>query len=258
MFKLGDLYMNGKTVGDIGEAKVLCEFIELGIQVYLPYGENSKVDIVANFNNKLNKIQVKTCSHTIDDGKYNVYLKNTSLRSDGNSVVSLPTKEDIDFFAIYCLEREKPILVPFELLENKKSITIHFDNQVFGSSLLEKNFYFDIVTNSNYVFDILKEQKKDEEQNKNYCVDCGTKITSNVSRCKKCAAIYRRKVSKTSINNRISREELKNKIRTQSFLSIAKEYKVSDNAVRRWCDYYNLPRKKSDISQYSEEDWSKI
>lgn len=56
----------------------------------------------------------------------------------------------------------------------------------------------------------------------------------------------------------ITREELKNLIRTTPFTRIGEQYNVSDNAVRKWCDKYNLPRKVSEIKQYSDEEWEKI
>lgn len=55
-----------------------------------------------------------------------------------------------------------------------------------------------------------------------------------------------------------TREVLKEKIRTMPFLQIGKEYNVSDNAVRRWCDAYELPRKSSDIKLIPDEEWVKI
>ena len=33
---------------------------------------------------------------------------------------------------------------------------------------------------------------------------------------------------------------------------------VSDNAIRKWCDSYNLPRKVSDIKKYTNEEWNEI
>lgn len=56
----------------------------------------------------------------------------------------------------------------------------------------------------------------------------------------------------------LSREILKQKIRTMSFTKIGKEYGVSDNAIRKWCDAYNLPRHASKIKLISDEDWEKI
>lgn len=56
----------------------------------------------------------------------------------------------------------------------------------------------------------------------------------------------------------ITREELKKKIRTQSFLSIGKEFNISDNAIKKWCDKFNLPRTKKEIKSYSDKEWDLI
>ena len=48
--------MNSKNIGNIGEVKVLAKFVELGIPVYLPFRDNEKADLIADFNGKLNKI----------------------------------------------------------------------------------------------------------------------------------------------------------------------------------------------------------
>ena len=58
--------------------------------------------------------------------------------------------------------------------------------------------------------------------------------------------------------DRPTREELKNLIRNESFLSIGKKYGVSDNAIRKWCIAENLPSKKTEIKMYTDEEWSKI
>lgn len=57
---------------------------------------------------------------------------------------------------------------------------------------------------------------------------------------------------------RPSRDELKKLIRTKPFTQIAEIYGVSDNAIRKWCDFEKLPRKKKDINSYSDEEWEKI
>lgn len=54
------------------------------------------------------------------------------------------------------------------------------------------------------------------------------------------------------------REILKQKIRTMPFVKIGKEYNVTDNAIRKWCDVYGLPRHVSEIKSISDEDWEKI
>lgn len=85
-----------------------------------------------------------------------------------------------------------------------------------------------------------------------YCSECGAEISQKAYLCKDCAD------KKKQICERPSREELKSMIRTQTFTSIAKQYNVSDNAVKKWCDKYNLPRKKSEIKSYSDKEWNLI
>ena len=52
--------MNTKQVGNIGEAAILSKLVEYGVSVYIPFGDNEKADLVADFNGKLVRIQVKT------------------------------------------------------------------------------------------------------------------------------------------------------------------------------------------------------
>lgn len=84
-----------------------------------------------------------------------------------------------------------------------------------------------------------------------YCIDCGKRITRGSTRCVKCS-------NKAKCTIFIPREELKEMIRTKSFVEIGSNFNVSDNAIRKWCKKYNLPFRKKDIKEYSEEDWKLI
>ena len=85
----------------------------------------------------------------------------------------------------------------------------------------------------------------------NLCQNCGTPISKTAKHCIKCSHLLRQQ-------NNIEREELKKLIRSMPFTAIGKKYNVSDNAVRKWCDKYNLPRKASEIKKYSDEEWELI
>ena len=71
-----------------------------------------------------------------------------------------------------------------------------------------------------------------------YCIPCGHKIQQ------KC--------------ERPSREEFKKMIRTETFVSIAEKFGVSDKAISKWCVAYNLPARKTDIKKYSDAEWDKL
>lgn len=87
---------------------------------------------------------------------------------------------------------------------------------------------------------------------KNFCIDCGKEIGQGSLRCIACS-------SKARITEKpVTREELKEKIRTTPFVTIGMEYGVTDNTIRKWCIRYNLPSKKKDIIAYSDEEWATI
>ena len=99
-------------------------------------------------------------------------------------------------------------------------------------------------------------RKKFTHNQKNYCQDCGCEISLQANRCVTCENLKRKQ---DAIEQKpVTREELKELIRTVPFTQIAEKFGVTDNAIRKWCDLYNLPRKKSEIKKISEEDWKTI
>ena len=73
------------------------------------------------------------------------------------------------------------------------------------------------------------------------CIDCGKQIDRHSTRCDECSKKLQRKVE------RPSKEELSQLLQESNFSAIGRTYGVSDNAVRKWCKYYNLPHRKKDI-----------
>lgn len=95
---------------------------------------------------------------------------------------------------------------------------------------------------------LMAKSYKDKES---FCIDCGKSIYPGSKRCIDCHAVAQRSTV-------ISRDELKKLIRTIPFTKIGEMYNVTDNAVRKWCDNYKLPRRVSDIKKISDEDWINV
>ena len=89
-------------------------------------------------------------------------------------------------------------------------------------------------------------------KSENQCIVCGIAISSQSIRCRKCESENRK------IDKPITREELKNLIRTNSFVKIGEQFNVSDNTIRKWCIGFNLPSKKTIINKYNNEEWEKV
>ena len=102
---------------------------------------------------------------------------------------------------------------------------------------------------------ILAQQRTDAKNRK--CCDCGKSISKGATRCRTCDNKFKALIqpSKKSL---VTREELKQLIRSVPFTKIGEKYGVSDNAIRRWCDSYNLPKTKTLIKKYTDEEWANI
>lgn len=89
----------------------------------------------------------------------------------------------------------------------------------------------------------------------NSCRDCGKRISKNATFCRNCVVAHSGTPSKANIFNR---QELKDLVRSKSFEDIGRTYNVSGNAVKKWCDKHNLPRTRTEIMGYTDDDWDKI
>lgn len=115
---------NSKRIGNVGEVKTLSKFVELQIPVCISFGDCERYDMVAEFNGKLNKIQCKTCLNMEDDNSFVVNIINRSTK-EGKSINRSYSKEDVDYFSIYNIERifcyyiltkkNRPLLLLFAL-----------------------------------------------------------------------------------------------------------------------------------------------
>ena len=137
-----------RNIGNLGEAKVLAKFVELGIQVYIPFGDGSTVDLIADFNGKLNRIQVKTSQKIIDGDKVRFSLVSSTVHRQ-NGVKHIYTEDEIDYFAFYNLERDRVYLISIkEEGLPKNEVTIRFclpktKNQF--KTFLEEDYLIDKV-----------------------------------------------------------------------------------------------------------------
>lgn len=124
--------MNSKRYGNIGEAKVLAKFVEMGIPIYIPFGDNEKADLIAEFNGKLNKIQVKTSIKSKNGCSIFDLTSSTAHRTNGGRRKYLNT--EIDYFALYSVDRDKIYLM--KAPEKPMSlITIRFENTKSGKKV---------------------------------------------------------------------------------------------------------------------------
>ena len=117
--------MNTSQTGNVGESKTLFELTKLGVPCYVPFGDGNTSDLIADFNGKLNRIQVKTTNCLSDNGA--MEWKTTRQEGyHGNRVAY--DYNLIDFFALYCIENDILCLIPFDNNCPSSTISIRPDD----------------------------------------------------------------------------------------------------------------------------------
>lgn len=138
--------MNSKDKGNIGESIVLAEFIKRGIQVSIPFGDNARYDLIAEFNGKLNKIQVKYCNQLNDTGSVSCPCASSTNHTTNKHLSTY--ENDVDYMCFYLACWDIITIVPIEQIETKKTISFRLDkpkttNQ-FSVNLVE-DYSFDKI-----------------------------------------------------------------------------------------------------------------
>ena len=209
----------------------------------LGYSSNSGI-MTKKIKEKIEKLQISTAHFEqrtfISRTEENVFCENSTA-----------SQKTLRSFYIKKYPMKECFICGLKPEWNGKPLTLILDH-INGSNHdnREENLRW-VCPNCNYQLDTTN--ARNPHYKKYYCKNCGKQISSkDVSYCKKCLNILQRTIE------RPSREELKNLIRSKSFVKIGEQYGVSDNAIRKWCKKEHLPFKVSDIQSYSEEDWSKI
>ena len=121
--------MNTKSKGQLSEARVLYEFQKYNIPVCLPWGDNERYDMIAEFDGKFNRIQVKT-SNEEDNGAICCWARSSTNHTTNKKLSSY--EDDIDYFVFVNQKYDLLALVPIEELKGNKSIRLRIVPPAIG------------------------------------------------------------------------------------------------------------------------------
>lgn len=237
----------------------ICKFMECPITYITKYQ--------AKYNGKsFPAVSFKvTSKHVIEElEKYNIYQRKSYLNNDMFSVV--PDKYKSAWLAGYidgdgCISYNNGV----EIISNKSTvISIHnYYNSRYGikySELKTRNkitYYlkYHRVEDANKIIENYLNSCHIQMERKKiiayaiygkYCLKKQNKITREATKTKNESNVFH-KASKRECR-RPDRQTLLEEISVLPFTKIGEKYGVSDNAVRKWCKYYNLPYRKKDMN----------
>lgn len=91
-----------KIKGNVTEMECMLAFMKLGYQISIPFGEDSRYDFVVDINDKLYKIQCKTCSEVTENEQV-LAVKFKTVRQSGSKATNWTRtkyeENEIDYFA---------------------------------------------------------------------------------------------------------------------------------------------------------------
>ena len=223
--------------------------------VSIPYGNSGRYDCILDINGIYYRIQIKSLNK-INEDTISIPFANSRLSANG-SVKKVYTPDEVDYIGI--VYENELYLFPTTMAQKSLTVRTHRENIKYNSHYIG-DFHIENILNikiKSWV-DLREKTRKENTDTSNikeyYCISCGKPVSRENSKCLSCARL-------TSVYKveRPSREELKEKIRIMTFVDIGKEYGgVTDNTVKKWCKAYNLPYLKSDIEQYTDEQWEEV
>ena len=142
--------MISKEKCNIGEAVILAEFVKRGIQCSIPFGDNARYDLIAEFNGKLNKIQIKYCAQVTENNSIICPCASSTNHTTNKHYTTY--ENDVDYIACYVVPLDKSILLPIQEIGKRKTITVRItpteNGQQKGIHYIEDYSFDKIILNS--------------------------------------------------------------------------------------------------------------
>ena len=138
--------LNSHFIGEITEQQVTLEFLKQGILISKPLVQSSRYDFIADINNKLYKIQVKT--GRFKEESYLEFATSTSHTNTKGTINISYSEDDVDFFAT--MYNGQCYLIPYRLC-GKRAQRLRFVPAKNGQTkgiLFAKDFKLEDIINS--------------------------------------------------------------------------------------------------------------
>ena len=128
-----------KQLAKEGEMRFAAEFLRKGWQIFLPYGEDSPIDLLIEKDGTFKRVQVKATSPI----RGAIHCR---VKSSNNWQTKKYTKKEVDYFGIYDYLNQKGYLIPIEDVEGMTEPIIRLEktknNQNKKIRLAERYGYF--------------------------------------------------------------------------------------------------------------------
>jgi hypothetical protein len=115
-----------KATGDRTQLAVMAALREGGYGLYVPFGENTRCDLVIERQSRLDRVQVKTGRLRLGAVVFKVC---SSYAHHPHPKTSRRTYDgEVDFFAVYCRDNARGYLIPIADVQLKDTAALRVDH----------------------------------------------------------------------------------------------------------------------------------
>lgn len=112
-------------IGDIGEARFIAKALEYGYHPCLPFSQDTKFDVLLVTDQKMWRVQIKTCSHLSVNGRYEFSISN------GGAGKNPYSPYDVDIVCCYIMPKNDFYFFFKTTFKSKKRINIYKNNSKY-------------------------------------------------------------------------------------------------------------------------------
>lgn len=240
-----EIKQTSNNYGISQEALVISLLAQYGT-VSIPVGNSARYDCLLEYDDMFLRIQIKSLNILSDGERIMIPMCNSNCKKNIKKVY---TSEEVDYIAI----AYKEVVYLFEPTQ-ATALTVHINKPKYDNQHWIEDYEISKVLNFNFVDWISQKEKNRKDKPQYTCRICGSPVSQEGNLCRAC--LNRKKAEDSA---RPEKEVLKAKLMSKvSFVQMGRDFKVSDNAVRKWCKYYGLPFRVKDIKNMTMEDWDKL
>jgi bifunctional DNA-binding transcriptional regulator/antitoxin component of YhaV-PrlF toxin-antitoxin module len=98
---MGEPKLKPREQGDIGELSAMEWLASRGAHIYVPVGHSPDVDLIAEIDGRMLRVEVKTSNHRNDAGRWSVHIATRGGNQSWNGVVKYFRPERCDFLFVH-------------------------------------------------------------------------------------------------------------------------------------------------------------
>jgi hypothetical protein len=114
-----------KTIGDRSTLAIMMALTDSGREVFFPFGENTRVDLVISDGHKLARVQCKT--GRLRFGAVVFKVCSSYAHHSNSAAVTRAYLGEVDYFAVYCPETTGVYLIPIDDLPLQRQGALRVD-----------------------------------------------------------------------------------------------------------------------------------